>query len=300
MQVFQRFPSLGRGVVHAWAACRPAKHPERHWLFLKLKEQTKSRVRKQYSLAADLKLVADPYEFIGMQLAQSSVYEPDTVATLQAVIKPGMIVADVGANIGYYTVILGRLVGPNGSVHAFEPYPDSLSDLRRNTEINQLRNVSVSSCALSSSHGAATLYLGHGDVTNSLQPTKHSGNEAIAITTETLDRYASTHELRRLDLIKIDVEGAERDVISGASSVLEALKPMLLLEFSIHSKAFGYTDANLRSHLETRGYTLFRAGTPPLRRFEGLRDEEFCNVLAVHQESISAFESVNVLMKCHD
>ena len=116
---------------------------------------------------------------------------------------------------------------------------------------------------------------------NSLGPTKYHDNQKVAVETETLDGYVQRHNLSRLDLVKIDVEGAERLVIEGGTATFERFRPILIVELSEHSAAFGYSDADLFADLKTLNYSLFIAGTPPFEPLEDVLDAEFYNVVAV-------------------
>jgi FkbM family methyltransferase len=279
-----RFPRVAGLVVRLWAFWQVRAPRAPHWLFTELRTRTRTRCRRLFVLADGQRLVADPFEFIGLELASSSTYEPDTVSTLRSVLKPGMVVLDVGANIGHHTLVAAGLVGSTGAVHAFEPDPAVFNELMENVALNGYEQVSCQNTPLSSDAGSATLYLGNSDVTNSLAPTMNHSDRTVTVRTETLDNYVNRRGLSRVDVIKIDVEGAERLVLEGAATTLQRFRPILIVEFSQHSKAFGYTDADLRQYLENLDYRLFLTGPPP---FELLRNEGenmlFYNVLAMHR-----------------
>jgi FkbM family methyltransferase len=247
-----------------------------------MKQLTHTRIRKQFILPGGQKFVADPFGYVGCQLQCLSAYEPETVATFQALVQPGMTVADIGANIGHHTLILAGLVTPQGSVHSFEPHPDTFEELVANARRNGFDHVQCNNLALSSATGNATLYIGFDEAVNSLERTKYYDERKLTVVTDTFDRYVERAELTRLDLVKIDVEGAEPLVLEGAALTLEKFRPLLVVEFSEHSQAFGYSDADLFDLLKSRSYTLFRAGTIPFETLERpVAGAEFYNVVAV-------------------
>ncbi len=156
-----RWPRLGRWAVRLWWRREQGRHPsKRHKLLEAMKDRTKTPLRKQFILPGGQKFLADSFCYVGRQLECLSVYEPETVATFQALVQPGMTVADIGANLGHHTLILAALVGKTGSVHAFEPHPETFQELVTNTRLNGYGHVHCSNMALSSKTGDATLYPG--------------------------------------------------------------------------------------------------------------------------------------------
>jgi FkbM family methyltransferase len=149
------------------------------------------------------------------------------------VIKPGMTVGDVGANLGYFTLLMAELVGPEGRVHAFEPNPAVANLLARSTDINGFRDrVTLHTDPLGDVDGAPVfLAVPPGEPKNA-HITKNSNYPgAIALTTRRLDAYP---DMLCADVIKIDAEGAELDIWRGMSGLLAGrTKPMtLFMEFA--------------------------------------------------------------------
>ncbi|MCW5734323.1 MAG: FkbM family methyltransferase [Enhydrobacter sp.] len=164
-------------------------------------------------------------------------YEPNEFALLDRVLKPGMVFVDVGANDGLYTLFAARRVGPSGKVLAFEPSTRERINLERNIERNELRNVTVLPVALGRSCGLAELRLaqsshaGHNTLGRFANDgVKAEGTEQVQL--QTLDSLAAERRLGRIDVMKIDVEGAEASVIEGARKVLTATRPLIVLEIS--------------------------------------------------------------------
>jgi FkbM family methyltransferase len=173
--------------------------------------------------------------------------EPEVQAALAELIEPGQTVYDVGANIGFFTILCSRLVGPQGKVYAFEPIPQNLATLRHNVTINALSNVTIVEAALSSSTGTAEMFVSPWSAFHSLNlegATKQDNHGPrageITVQTVTLDEFVQGEGVRAPDLVKIDVEGAELIVLAGMRETLRSVKPLLLCE--LHDTKAGYAE----------------------------------------------------------
>jgi FkbM family methyltransferase len=167
---------------------------------------------------------------------------------LQLWLTPGMTVYDVGANVGFLTMIAAELVGDQGMVYAFEPVPALAAQAAHNAELNQFQHVTVYRSALSHSDGNAPFQLSD-DVTQGTLSShaEHRSTKQLVVKTQKLDTLFETDRLRTPDLIKIDVEGAEADVLDGGIQVLRRVRPRLLIE--LHS-----TNDAVADRLEASAY----------------------------------------------
>lgn len=145
-------------------------------------------------------------------------HERATRRILTLFLDTGGCFVDVGANVGYFTLLASRLVGASGSVRAFEPSPQALPSLYRN--VRDLKNVKVQSIALGSKHGQVDFYARSSGDTSSLEP--EADAQVICVEMNTLDD--ELRAVHRVDLIKIDVEGFEIDVLRGAREALHRLR----------------------------------------------------------------------------
>ena len=161
-------------------------------------------------------------------------YEPNIQEVFMKHIKPGAVVYDIGANIGFFAMVAARLVGPLGQVFAFEADPDNASRLRENRNANCLDRISVvTSPVWSSSERVffarcsdhSSLFVG------SVQ-SPGSDVEGFYEQAITLDEFARDHALP--DFIKMDIEGGETKALAGASEVFRKARPLLLLE--VHNR----------------------------------------------------------------
>jgi FkbM family methyltransferase len=178
-------------------------------------------------------------------------------SVIQKHLRPGDVVFDVGANFGMHVLHAARLVGPSGRVYAFEPVPANLRLLRRHLQLNQLEGtVKVVATAVSNSPEPTLEMFLPADriaVAASLRPT--SGHAQVTrVPNLRLDDLRVPDE-SRLRLMKVDVEGAELDVIRGACGLLQRTRPLLLIE--VHGFAlpdFGASVELLRECLASLDY----------------------------------------------
>jgi FkbM family methyltransferase len=150
-------------------------------------------------------------------------YEPEQTRLFLEHVRRGHTVLDVGAHVGYYTVLSGVLVGPGGAVWAFEPNPANARFLREHARINALRHVHVEQSAASDAEGKARFGFGSGSGTGHL-----AAEGAIEVRTLRLDDFCRGHGIRP-DAVKIDVEGAEAAVLEGFAETVEAARPVIFL-----------------------------------------------------------------------
>ncbi|MGE0764968.1 MAG: FkbM family methyltransferase [Hyphomicrobiaceae bacterium] len=169
------------------------------------------------------------------------------------IVKPGMTVVDVGANFGYYSVLFGEAVGPGGQVIAIEPVPVTAGFLRRSVDLNgHSSRTRVMECALGNgAEGQVHLFVPDGEPKNATvisQPREGS----IAVASATLDDLL--RGLDRVDLVKIDAEGAEADILTGMAETITRHGPRVLLEFNAarYSDALGFVKNLRRSFAEIR------------------------------------------------
>jgi FkbM family methyltransferase len=194
-------------------------------------------------------------------------YESNTVEVLTRYLRRGAICADVGANLGYFTILMSRLVGDSGLVIAFEPMPDTLEILRRNIRLNRIDNVSVVGEAASDETGPAQLFAESRETlskTATMVGCRLEGEvHARAVRAIRLDDYYAEAE-RLPELIKIDVEGAELAVLGGARETISRGVPTLVIE--IH----GWGSALSRQVIEMLSTFGYSARILDLRQHEVL------------------------------
>lgn len=149
---------------------------------------------------------------------------------MEKVCQPGMVVADIGAHMGYFTLAMARCVGPQGKVHAFEPDPDNLSLLARAVQANALTNVEIHAAAVSEAEGTCRLYLCEENAGDNRIYDSGDGRPFIDIKTVALDQLLRDG---KLDVVKMDIQGSEAKALRGMKSLLASNPKLLVLsEFS--------------------------------------------------------------------
>ena len=180
-------------------------------------------------------------------------YEVDVQQLVGELLGDGDVFYDVGANVGFFTLLAGRVVGPTGHVYAFEPLPENLGYLRRHVDLNGCENVTVVAAAVSDRCGRA----GFGG-----EKSKAKLMEAGPIDVETvaLDELWDAGRLRSPAVVKMDVEGGELSALRGMRRLLAATRPHVLIEFHGQYVDGLDVDTECRTILRELGYRLEKVG----------------------------------------
>jgi len=217
---------------------------------------------------------------------------------LLSVLQPGMIFFDVGANAGLFAIRAARKIGGNG-VFAFEPCSSTCELLKRNLRLNRLADVNVVQQALGESAGEGALQVnGRGrDTRNTLGQTSHpegkvARRENIRITT--LDVFMKEHNVPRVDVMKVDIEGAELVMFRGARDLLARADAPLILYggFGSLTRGFGYHPVESLWFLESCGYTLFLLNGKTGEVSELKPDYQYDSMVIAAKPGHAAFENL--------
>lgn len=159
-------------------------------------------------------------------------YDPELIY-LENLLAPGDVFIDGGANFGIYTVVAAKLVGNSGKVFSFEPAVESYPILEKNIEINNFINTKAFQLGLSDHLGKAKFYhIDNAPNSYSLGAKSQQDTDFEEIALTTIDHLVIQENIQRLDLIKLDVEGAEELVLRGAKIAIEKFRPKILFEIS--------------------------------------------------------------------
>ncbi len=150
---------------------------------------------------------------------------------LSAMLRPGMNVVDVGANLGFYTLLAANCVGKSGRVWSFEPEPHNFQLLMKSIRASNLHNVEPVQMALSDKPGAERLYLAPASEPNAHTLSQDRGMGSLEIQSTSLDDFWRARGTGRLDLLKVHVFGDEPIVLRGSRKVLRASRPMVVTRF---------------------------------------------------------------------
>jgi len=199
-------------------------------------------------------------------LLTQRVYEEYETYIFKEMIKPGMNVVDIGANIGYYSLIAAKLVGDSGTVFSFEPDPKNYELLIKNIEINRYKNIIPIPKAVSNRKEKVQLFI---DKNNYGNPSFSKNNIGafsgfIEVETTTLDdyfrkiSYGNSHKNFNIDFIKLDTQGAEGLAIEGGEKILKNNNLIIMMEFWPYGlKNIGTNPVNLLNKLEELDFDIF-------------------------------------------
>ncbi len=201
-------------------------------------------------------LILNPNDPVVSGALMLGAYEVSFATVLRKALSPRMTVVDIGANIGYYTLIASATVGSEGRVIVYEPEPENLDILKTMIATNRLENVTVVPTAVGESVGQATLYVDpHNKGKHTLLPV--SGNTPTTVATITLDASLQHLDVGRVDLIKMDIEGWEIKAFHGMQNTLKRDHPKIFFEFApVRIRETGENPLAALEELITLGYTL--------------------------------------------
>lgn len=226
---------------------------------------------------------ADLGDWLGQRVYLTGIYEPPTTVLFTHLIQPGDTILDIGANVGYFSLLYARLTGAQGQVIAFEPIPSVRGILEQNIKLNDFKQIEIIPKAVSNQSTTLTIYEGPEDHkgTSSLRALD-SASRSLSIESIAIDDLLIL--IDKVNLIKIDVEGAEMQALLGMERLVERDHPNFVIEFTeAYLESFGHSVGQMAEWLFVRGYKLYRiedVGLIPLRlsEFDGLPDQY--NVLA--------------------
>lgn len=223
---------------------------------------------RKTQIALDLDDQYSNEKTIASYIYSGRYYEPDVALALTCLIREGDCVVDVGANAGFFTVLLGALTGPSGRVLSVEPGTHNLSRLKNNIAINGFQHVTVLDRPVTDKDGDVSFFINSDDSGgNALwDPGHFPGNQktvanpiAHTLSATTLEKAIAAAGLPTPKLIKIDTEGAEQRILEGAGALVRDHKVPYVIaelhEFGLNQ--MGCSQASLRALMEGNGYSTF-------------------------------------------
>lgn len=199
--------------------------------------------------------MSDPV--IPKELYMTGIHELEVTNLVKKIVKEGMTVVDIGANIGYYALLTANLVGESGRVFAFEPSPDNYSLLTRNIEVNNYKNVTPVKKAISNKTGTAKLFLCPDNKGDHRLWDSPEGREWVEIETTTLDKFFENHN-PAIGVIKMDIEGAEAVALQGMNNIIMRNPNLkIITEFWPEAiKGTGFSPIEFLNSLTEHGFRL--------------------------------------------
>jgi len=216
-----------------------------------------------------VEIAAGVLKGMGMELDLQSekdywlgTYEPDLQAAARRFIRPGMTVYDVGANIGYISLMAARLNQPEGSVFAFEALPANIQRLKRNVELNQLtERITINHAAVVNISGEVTFFMHRSGAMGKAQGSAgrdEDYQQSLHIPGLALDDFVFRQNQPKPDLVKLDIEGGEGMALAGMARILKETRPIFLIELhgeqAAHQVWEQLSEHHYHIHRMQRGY----------------------------------------------
>ncbi len=202
-------------------------------------------------------------EHMQSQIFWYGFYSRDILLVLRGLLRPGMVVIDAGANIGEITLVAAKMVGESGHVYSFEPQSEVAEELSQNVRLNNFNQVSIQKKGLSDEAGDKEIYRASADFHDgskheglaTLYPSEKRGAKAGVINLVTLDDFCEQTDLKQLNLIKIDIEGAELPALKGSIETLRRFMPYIIVEVQQETASqAGYNATDILTLLHPMGY----------------------------------------------
>jgi len=212
---------------------------------------------RTYRTRSGLVIRGDVQDVVTRELFLQGDWEPEIRSLMNALLRPGDVMLDIGANIGWHTLTAARIVGEKGRCYAFEPVPSVRSFLEENLRLNKVTHCEVRAEALCDRNGRATMQVvkSHTGI-SSMLPGDTPADYAVEVASARLDDLLSFD--RSVNLIKIYVEGAEFSVLAGMERLLARDHPDLIIEIGdARLRKAGSSAVSLCQHLATLGYRMY-------------------------------------------
>ena len=246
-------------------------------------------------LANDFYMRVNPSEHIQQQLFWYGHYEQELGALIKKILKPGDIFLDIGANIGYFSLLAAKHE-PTARIISFEPVSTVFKMLEENISRNDAKNVEALNAGVGEKKEEREIYLSGEDnigMSSFQKPGNYSGKtERVKVIT--VDEWFKSSGLAKVDLIKLDVEGSELAAVKGMTMTLQNFKPPVIIEINPDTLLlFGHKPADIFNYfgqLNFSGFLLFKKGE--LKRMGNYQPVDTNNVLFIHDEKIKLYNDL--------
>jgi len=191
---------------------------------------------------------------VSKQLIKHEIREVGATKETIKILKPGMICIDIGSNLGYYALLEAKLVGKDGFVYAIEPIEENVIALINSVALNGYKNIKVYKCAIGSSNSIQKMIVSHksnlGTLVIRSKNIKHA-KAIIKVKTITLNNFCKRLNIRKINFLRMDVEGYEVEIIKGMNKTIKLMPKGSILSIEIHPKAYGYPFKPIIEMLQT-------------------------------------------------
>ncbi|MFT3679142.1 MAG: FkbM family methyltransferase [Ferruginibacter sp.] len=227
-------------------------------------------------------------DYIDRWLYTSADFEPHIVKLFLQILEPGNNVLDIGANIGYFSLIASKRVGANGNVYSFEPSPATMERLKRNIQLNERTNVQLFQKAVSDTEGMVSFQMPADDIKNSGRASFRQLEENSTVTSvETIRLDSKMDEIKPVALVKMDIEGAEAMALKGMTGLIKRDQPVFIMELSgSYLNQLGYSTFFIINFFQEHHYKIFVAGDTCYELDnDTISDEQQYDIVCIPQNS---------------
>lgn len=179
-----------------------------------------------------MKMKLDIGEWIQQQIFFFGYYDERGMKCLKKYLNKGDVFIDIGANVGCYSLIASKIVTETGKVYAFEPVNSIYNCLKKNVELNNLKNIVLEKKAIYNKRGVKDLYISLSDNMGMSSISTPVSNYIEKVNTITLDEFIRNNKVNKVDFIKIDIEGAELYALQGMTNTIIQNKPVIIVELN--------------------------------------------------------------------
>ena len=282
------------------------KKIKRHKMFKKVKEAfLLSYVKLQASNGLFLKTVQGSKMYLDLsdpgiskELLLTGVHEKRTTDLIKNELEEGMIVVDIGSNLGYYCLLEALIVGNQGKVYALEPVPKNFKILSKNININSYKNIKSYCLAVSDKSGTADFFLtaasnwGSMIDLNSENTSEYMKGKmeqlnrgVIKVKTVSIDDFLKKENVHNVNLIRMDIEGHEINAIKGMEKTLKSNSSPIKLLIEVHNKLFNNLEKSLTPTFEKLLLFGFKPKVLIAKKdlFHNIKNEEFIRILCSYK-----------------
>jgi len=232
-------------------------------------------------------MLLNPAEHIQQQLFWYGYYEKELGDLIKKVLRPGDVFLDIGANIGYFSLLVSNNV-PNARVISFEPVQYLFQKLEENISVNNIKNIMAIKAAAGEIDEEKEIFISGSDnlgMSSFQQPENYSGKKE-KVKVVRIDDWFHTSHLSKVDVIKLDVEGSELAALKGMNDILTQFKPLLIIEINCETLSmFGLTPSNINNYLNQLNFDGFIIlENARLAALKENAKKQTTNVLFIHKD----------------
>lgn len=206
------------------------------------------------------KLILDPKSGINRTLFFRGGSYPGHRLFISRNLKKDSVFFDIGAHSGFFSIFASTII-KTGTIHAFEPIPSLCKDFKKSIALNKIKNIKVNQFCLGEKNGKTSFHLStildhSGILETKLQSLR---NKRLMVKVVKLQTYCKQNKIEKMDLIKFDVEGGEKDILFPAKDLIMKFQPLIIIEFSTDTTpAYNYHPNEIYDFLEELGYDMYK------------------------------------------